>query len=507
MAPRDDVDENERNNDSPMADETQGIAEAAAQVNAAIPRDQRSRNAANAQTYNSDGAPLHEIFDEGAELVKIRFLEFLQYYTEPIDANLATSDPLMPFSMQVTEDDEEIQKDEPQYYYFPYLFQAAQLARYIQSYHDRSGEDSYSPSYQQSTTIFVDLAHLVNHNHELAEAIEYEHERFEPYLRRALLMFLSQTHPEVAQNFEKDGTTTSNTSQQALFFAVSFYNHPKIMAVRDMRMELIGRLGSFCGTITRTSEVRPELISATFRCEKCGLVSPPIRQEYHYTRPALCKNPRCDNSSSSWILESSTSEFVDWQKVRVQENADEIPPGSMPRSVDVIIRNDYVETAKAGDKCIFVGTLIVVPDSHALSRTGESVIAQRSSPPGVDGVGSQGVRGLKALGVRELTYRTCFVAHCVMPLQVASLLEKKQNGIKQPQFIEIMVKSMSGSMADAHSSYQDTATPEEVAMELTEEEKQDIRTMKDTPQLYKKLAQSIAPNVFGHDGKLCSYFD
>lgn len=42
--------------------------------------------------------------------------------------------------------------------------------------------------------------------------------------------------------------------------------------------------------------------------------------------------------------------FVDWQRLRVQENADEIPPGSMPRSLDVVLRGEAVEKAKAGDK-------------------------------------------------------------------------------------------------------------------------------------------------------------
>lgn len=47
--------------------------------------------------------------------------------------------------------------------------------------------------------------------------------------------------------------------------------------------------------------------------------------------------------------------FVDWQRLRVQENADEIPAGSMPRCVDIICRNEVVETAKAGDKIIITG--------------------------------------------------------------------------------------------------------------------------------------------------------
>ncbi len=29
----------------------------------------------------------------------------------------------------------------------------------------------------------------------------------------------------------------------------------------------------------------------------------------------------------------------------------------MPRSLDIILRNDAVEMAKAGDKCRFIGTL------------------------------------------------------------------------------------------------------------------------------------------------------
>lgn len=54
--------------------------------------------------------------------------------------------------------------------------------------------------------------------------------------------------------------------------------------------------------------------------------------------------------------------FVDWQKLRVQELATDIPAGSMPRSIDVILRGDIVEMAKPGDRSIFTGTMIVVPD-------------------------------------------------------------------------------------------------------------------------------------------------
>lgn len=59
---------------------------------------------------------------------------------------------------------------------------------------------------------------------------------------------------------------------------------------------------------------------------------------------------------------------MDWQRLRVQENADEIPPGSMPRCIDVICRNETCEVAKAGDKVVFSGNIAVVPDTSGLAR-------------------------------------------------------------------------------------------------------------------------------------------
>ena len=61
-------------------------------------------------------------------------------------------------------------------------------------------------------------------------------------------------------------------------------------------------------------------------------------------------------------LNIEKSKFCDFQRVRVQENSSEIPPGSMPRSMDIILRNEMVDRAKPGDKCSFTGALVVVPD-------------------------------------------------------------------------------------------------------------------------------------------------
>lgn len=43
----------------------------------------------------------------------------------------------------------------------------------------------------------------------------------------------------------------------------------------------------------------------------------------------------------------------------------------MPRSMDVILRNEMVDSVKPGDKCKFMGYLIVVPEIVTLLRPGE----------------------------------------------------------------------------------------------------------------------------------------
>jgi DNA replication licensing factor MCM6 len=42
----------------------------------------------------------------------------------------------------------------------------------------------------------------------------------------------------------------------------------------------------------------------------------------------------------------------------------------LTRSLDIVLRHEAVEHAKAGDKAVFTGTLIVVPDVASLSGGG-----------------------------------------------------------------------------------------------------------------------------------------
>lgn len=111
-----------------------------------------------------------------------------------------------------------------------------------------------------------------------------------------------------------------------------------------------------------------------------------------------------------------------------------MPRGCIPRSLEVILRAECVEKTQAGDRCEFIGTLIVVPDVSKLSSLGienwlvlkkfnqifklkllnQATRAETSAR--VNGSDdNEGVSGLKALGIRELTYKMAFLAFHVVP--------------------------------------------------------------------------------------------
>jgi DNA replication licensing factor MCM6 len=66
-------------------------------------------------------------------------------------------------------------------------------------------------------------------------------------------------------------------------------------------------------------------------------------------QPAICQEATCANREK-WQLVRQECKFVDWQRVRMQESAEEVPAGSLPRTLDVILRHEIVEQARAGDK-------------------------------------------------------------------------------------------------------------------------------------------------------------
>lgn len=84
-------------------------------------------------------------------------------------------------------------------------------------------------------------------------------------------------------------------------------------------------------------------------------------------------------------------------------------------SVDIILRAEIVETVQGGDEYFFTGTLITVPDVGVLQYPGAKADMKTKKDSALHAV-NDGVRGLKALGARNLNYRVAFLASSATPV-------------------------------------------------------------------------------------------
>lgn len=136
-----------------------------------------------------------------------------------------------------------------------------------------------------------------------------------------------------------------------------------------------------------------------------------------------------------------------------------------------------MERAKAGDKCNFTGTFIVVPDVSQLGLPGVTTEMMRENRGrGESGVASQGVSGLKALGVRDLQYKTAFLA-CMV-----------RNADARAGATDVRA-----DRGDGEESQEDYLNS------LTQAEIDELNAMVHDPDIFNRLVSSIAPTVYGHE--------
>lgn len=368
-------------------------------------------------------------------------------------------------------------------------------------------------------TIYIDYKHLTTReNGVLAMAISEQYYRFLPFLQKGLRRVIRKYAPQLLMTSdtvlnEKNDvenqpnsiessqyrtehsssgipvSSTGNPEQTERIFQISFFGLPTVNRIRDIRADKIGSLMTISGTVTRTSEVRPELFKASFTCDLCRAIVDNVEQVFKYTEPTYCPNPSCENQAF-WTLNISRSKFFDWQKMRIQENSNEIPTGSMPRTLDIILRGSCVERTKPGDKCKITGTEIVVPDITQLGLPGikpSSAPDTRDIPRSTEGLNS-GVMGLKTLGVRDLTYKISFLACNV--ISVGNSNNVNQETPYDMNINQFQLSNMNPGFEKDQESFLNSLNSNEI---------NELKDMVKDEHIYDKLVKSIAPSVFGHE--------
>ncbi len=119
------------------------------------------------------------------------------------------------------------------------------------------------------------------------------------------------------------------------------------------------------GTVVRTLSVQMLESVKTYKCggRTCNNiefeVKADVEQGYAFVEPKKCpSDPRSNRNGkpcNCTQFEKIEELLTDFQEIRIQENVSKLSMGSMPRSISVILQNDLVDFAKAGEDVQIVG--------------------------------------------------------------------------------------------------------------------------------------------------------
>jgi len=147
-------------------------------------------------------------------------------------------------------------------------------------------------------------------------------------------------------------------NQLRLHFRVTNIPDTKKIIIRHIRANHLGKFSAIEGLVKKRTEVRPKLQIAAFQCSKCSAVIRIEQEEDILKEPSECYEDQggCGRVSSFKLL-TSLSQFIDSQKIELQENPEGLRGGAQPERISVYLEDDLVGEIAPGDRVLVNGIL------------------------------------------------------------------------------------------------------------------------------------------------------
>jgi replicative DNA helicase Mcm len=134
--------------------------------------------------------------------------------------------------------------------------------------------------------------------------------------------------------------------------------------LRKLGSKQMGKLIMVEGIVVRATPVRPMVMRAVFKCKRCGTPTSVDQAGAFLRAPFECSDPSCRQKGPfEFVQEEST--FIDSQDLRLQERPEDLPPGQLPRTLNVkLVGSEIVDLARPGDHVSIVGIVRAVAPSR-----------------------------------------------------------------------------------------------------------------------------------------------
>lgn len=124
--------------------------------------------------------------------------------------------------------------------------------------------------------------------------------------------------------------------------------------IRAIRAEHLNTMVSIQGMVRKATDVMPKIERAVFVCQRCGTDTEVPQGDAGFQEPYQCES--CERQGP-FKLDPDRSEFVDSQKLRIQESPEGLGGGETPQSIDVHVEDDATGNVTPGDHVTVTGVL------------------------------------------------------------------------------------------------------------------------------------------------------
>ncbi|KAH6765243.1 Minichromosome maintenance family protein [Perilla frutescens var. frutescens] len=141
---------------------------------------------------------------------------------------------------------------------------------------------------------------------------------------------------------------------------------------RELLSGFIGSMVCVEGIVTKCSLVRPKVVKSVHFCPVTEKFT--VREYRDITSniglPTGSVYPTRDDNGNLLVTEFGLCTYKDHQSLSMQEVPENSAPGQLPRTVDIIVEDDLVDSCKPGDRVAVVGIYKALPGSSKGSVNG-----------------------------------------------------------------------------------------------------------------------------------------
>jgi DNA replication licensing factor MCM2 len=239
-----------------------------------------------------------------------------------------------------------------------------------------------SLSFQQFLLKFMAEGGAEPHYPELIKKMAEEHQRhldvsymhlqsWDPMLGLWVADFPSKILPILNETLMNEAVKRFGTYQliratEETELRVAVCNFSISENIRDLTVKHLGNLVSVTGVATKRSGVFNQVKRLYVRCAKCNTLAGPFDvAEDKDTKPGSCIE--CQ-SRGPWKVDKQKTLYRNYQKITLQESPGTVEPGKMPRSKEVIVTGDQVDTVRPGDNLSLTGIYRCLYDAATNAR-------------------------------------------------------------------------------------------------------------------------------------------